>query len=208
VPKPYLYSRSSDWYEAAGQWCKTTHVAGLSKHDRRSRSAPTPFLYLNVLSRRLTRLSFTLITYCFMPKPVVLSIVASTIAVASLAYKSTKSLIDFIDSLHDAPTLISDLRGDVQAVQNILRSIELILENRDDRQLSGDLRVCLSSAHMPVKDCQAVSEEFEKKLRDWFRDSAWDRLKANFKEAKIAKFRTRLRDTRDTLDLALNICSM
>lgn len=143
-----------------------------------------------------------------MPEPVILSIIASTIAVASLAYKSTKSLIDFIDSLRDAPKLILDLKGDVEGVQSVIRSIELILENRDDRNLPGDLRVCLSSAHLPLEDCRAVSKDFEQKLKEWFNDSMWDKLKANIKETKITKFRARLRDTRDALDLALNVCSM
>lgn len=141
-----------------------------------------------------------------MPEPV--GLIAGTICIATFAYKSTKSLVEFIDSLKDAPKLISDVKGDVKATQNIIQSIESMLQNRDADNISGDLHACLVSSQLPLKDCQSVSEDFEAKLRDWFNDSKWDRLKANFKETKIAKFRTRLKDTRDTLDLALNVCLM
>lgn len=140
-----------------------------------------------------------------MPEP--LSITASTIAIATLAYESTKSLTDFIDSLKNAPKLISDLKGDVSAVQGVIRSLETMLENRDDRNLPAELRVCLSSAKVPLEDCQAVSKDFELKLKVWFHDSKWDKFKANFKETNIEKFRMRMRDTRDTLHLALTVCS-
>ena len=96
----------------------------------------------------------------------------------------------------------------MEGVQNIINSIQLILRNRDNRRFPHDLRVCLISARIPIEDCQDVCVEFEKKLKGWFHDSAWDRLKANFKEAKVTKFQARLHDTRDSLDLALNVCSM
>jgi ethanolamine utilization microcompartment shell protein EutS len=65
-----------------------------------------------------------------MPEPVTLSIIASTIAVVTLAYKSTKTLVEFIDCLRGAPKLIKDVKGDVEAVQHILKSFELLLEPR------------------------------------------------------------------------------
>jgi hypothetical protein len=141
-----------------------------------------------------------------MPEP--LSVTASTIAIATLAYNSIKSLINFIDSLKNAPKLISDLKGDVSAVQGVIRSLETMLENRDDRSLPAELRVCLSSAKIPLEDCQAVSKVFEQKLKDWFHDTKWDKYKADFKEKQIERFRTRMRDTRDTLHLALTVCSL
>ncbi len=137
-----------------------------------------------------------------------LSITAGIIAVATLAYNSTKSLADFIDSLKDAPKLISDLKVDINATQGVIKSLKSLLENRDGSSLPNKLRVCLSSAKVPLEDCQAVSKAFELKLKEWFHNSRWDNLKANFKETKIEKFRTRLRDTRDTLHLALTVCSL
>jgi hypothetical protein len=137
-----------------------------------------------------------------------LSIIASTIAVATVAYKSTQSLIDFIDSLRNATQVISDLKSDVSAVQTTIKSVDLMLENRDNRNLPRDLRLCLSSAKVPLEDCQIVSKNLERDLRAWFHDTAWDKLKVSFKEAKIEKYRVRLRDTRDMLHLALDVCSM
>lgn len=143
-----------------------------------------------------------------MPEPVTLSVVASTIAIAGLAYKSTKSLTNFIDSLTNAPKLIVELKDDIKVVQGLVKSIELMLENRDDRNLPRDLRFCLSSAKVPLEDCRAVSESFERTLEDWFNNSKSDKLKANRKETKVQNFRRRLADTRSALDLALNVCSM
>jgi hypothetical protein len=143
-----------------------------------------------------------------MPEPVVLSIIASTIAVVTLAYKSTKTLVEFIDSLQGAPKLIKDVKGDVKAVQHILKSIELLLEPRSETNASTDLQDCLNSARVPIQDCDNACTEFAKDLKEWFRHNLSDKLTTNFKETKIANFRMRLRDTRGTLDLALNVCSM
>jgi hypothetical protein len=143
-----------------------------------------------------------------MPEPVTLSIIASTIAVATLAYKSTKTLVEFIGSLRGAPKLIQDVKGDVEAVQHILKSIELLLEPRGGKDVSTDLQDCLNSSRVPIQDCHDACTEFEKDLKEWFDHNFSDRLTTNFKEKKIANFRMRLRDTRGTLDLALNVCSM
>jgi hypothetical protein len=137
-----------------------------------------------------------------------LSVTASTIAIATPAYNSTKSLIDFIDSLKNAPKLISDLKGDVSAVQSVIRSLETMLENRNDTSLSAEFRVCLSSAKIPLEDCQTVSKDFKLKLKDWFLDSNGDRYKANSEKDHIEKFRTRMRGICDTLHLVLTVCSL
>jgi hypothetical protein len=143
-----------------------------------------------------------------MPELVTLSTIAGTIAVATLAYKSTKSLIELIDGLKNAPRLMLDLKGNVAAVQNVIKSIELMLENRDDRTLPRDLRMCLSAARLPLEQCQAVSDEFGQQLREWCPKSIWDKLILHMQEKKVAAFRMRLKDAQDGLDLSLNVCSM
>jgi hypothetical protein len=142
-----------------------------------------------------------------MVEPVTLSVIASTIAVATLAYQSTKSLFEFIDSLQDAPQLISDVKSDIKAVQDVLKSIELMLEGRKDSNVPGDLQSCLSSSRVPMQDCQSICAELDRKLKERFHNKAWDKVTVNFKEGKITKVRARLRDTRDVLNISLNVCS-
>jgi hypothetical protein len=143
-----------------------------------------------------------------MPEP--LTIVAGTLSIVNGAITATKSLIDFIDSIKNAPQLINDLKTDVEATQSIIASLEELLKGRDNdaENLPADLRACLSSANRPLEDCKAVAEEFERKLKKWFGDSVWDRLKPSIKETKITRLRARLRDTQGRLDLVLNVCSM
>jgi hypothetical protein len=143
-----------------------------------------------------------------MPEPVALSIVASTIAVVTLAYKSTKTLVEFIDSLQGAQKLILDVKGDIKAVQATLTSIELLLEDKNDTPASVELKDCLLSAKVPIEDCRDACDDFGKDLKEWYHHNMSDRLTTNFKEKKITSFRMRLRDTRAMLDLTLNVCSM
>ncbi|PSN60754.1 hypothetical protein BS50DRAFT_681332 [Corynespora cassiicola Philippines] len=137
-----------------------------------------------------------------------LSFTASTIAIVTLAYKSTKSFIDFIEALKDAPQMISDLKGDVSAVQNVIKLLENLIERSEVNTIPDEIRLCLSSAKVPLKDCETVIRAFQSKLIDWFHNSKWSMINASLKEAKIQKFRMRMKDTQETLHLALTVCSL
>lgn len=145
-----------------------------------------------------------------MPEPVI-STLASTIAIAGLAYSSAKKLIDFIDTIQNAPRLISELKGDVAAILLILNSLQTLGEGHTPDNTSNatdDLHTSLQSAHTQIEDCNVACAELQLKLQKWCPKSKWTAIEMNFKGAKIAHYRMRLRDTAARLNLALMFCSM
>lgn len=79
---------------------------------------------------------------------------------------SIKSLSNFINSLNNTPRHISNPRGDVGAVQSAIKSLKLMLENQEDESFPTELQVCLSSAKIPLEECQVVYADFEQKLNE------------------------------------------
>ncbi|OAL44919.1 hypothetical protein IQ07DRAFT_226322 [Pyrenochaeta sp. DS3sAY3a] len=143
-----------------------------------------------------------------MPEPV--TIIAGVLSIVNGTITATKTLLDFIDSIRNAPKLVFELRRDVESTKSIIQAIEDLVRPMEDsvEGIPADLRACFSSTDHTLEDCKVVTEEFETKLKKWFKDSAWDRLKPTFKDAEIERFRTRLRDTRDVLNLNLKVCTM
>lgn len=94
-----------------------------------------------------------------MPEP--LTIVARTLSILHGAITATKSLIDFIESIKNAPQLISDLHRDVEATQSVIITFEELLKGRDEdaERLPADLCAGLSSANRPLENCKTVAEE-------------------------------------------------
>jgi hypothetical protein len=143
-----------------------------------------------------------------MPEPVI-STLASTIAVAGLAYHSAKALVEFIDSVQGAPELLDELKGDAQAVCDILESLQEFRDSRVTTNGSDDLENSLRCSERQVKDCEKACTELKTKLQEWFPDSKWTTaIKVNFSDKKIKNQQWRLRDTAARLNVALMFCSM
>ena len=140
-------------------------------------------------------------------------LVASVIAIASLAYQSGKTLQDLITGLQQAPRTLTDLRGDLDAVRCILKSFAQSLEKERSASLSTGLRSCFEHLNPSMRSLADACDEFRRKLRSISRSSSredgtldWrSRIRIHFQENEIKIFKYRLASHKATLNVALSL---
>jgi hypothetical protein len=93
-----------------------------------------------------------------------LSIVASAIAVAELAYDSAKTLHDLFKGIADAPKTIQDIRSDLDEVSTILLSLKTELVRAKQGGLSPELQMFLIEVHPAMQACSGACEVFRTKM--------------------------------------------
>jgi hypothetical protein len=128
-----------------------------------------------------------------------LSVTAGVIAVAGLAYSSSKALYDLISTIRDAPQVFQDLNQYIEALNQILKALKTNLDGRGAR-LSESQIACLQEAKPTLEGCDLACKDFKTKIegltahsqdgRRSFRDS----IKLNFQNKSIADFRMRVVD--------------
>jgi hypothetical protein len=139
-----------------------------------------------------------------------LSVTAGVIAVAGLAYSSSKALYELISTIRDAPQEFQDLNQYIEALSQILKALKTNLDGRGAR-LSESQIACLQDARPTLEGCDLACKEFKTKIerlathsqdgRRSFRDS----VKLNFQNKSIADFRTRVANWKESLALALDV---
>jgi uncharacterized protein YoxC len=147
-----------------------------------------------------------------MPDP--LSITASVIAVATLAYSSSKKLYEFVQSIQEAPKTLKDMNSDLAALQKVLNSLIEQLTTTPVEDVSVGLKGCLEDIKPSLKGCSEACDEFNAKLAKITSHSTEDhtskrdKIKLQFQDKEILAFKYRISSYKATLSLALEFASL
>ena len=140
-----------------------------------------------------------------------LSITASVVTVAGLAYCSSKSLYDLISTIHNAPQTFLDLNHSLLALSQSLKLLESNLTHENVARKSKSQIACLQQVKPTLEGCNRACVDFQKKMEELtshskdgkrsFRDS----VKLSFHGKSVADFRVRLSDWKESLSIALDV---
>jgi deoxyadenosine/deoxycytidine kinase len=144
-----------------------------------------------------------------------LSITASIIAVATLAYSSSKSLYQTISDIHDAPETFVHLKTDVETLYQTIHSLQQELEKKDtDAALSDAQKSNLREINPTLQACCSACDAFGSKISTLMRHSMdghtslQDRIKLQFQQKEIGVFQARLASYKSTLAIALDFSTL
>jgi hypothetical protein len=139
-----------------------------------------------------------------------LSITASVVAVAGLAYSSSKVLYELISTIRDAPSIFRDLNQDLTTLSHILTALRTKLPDRNATRGEAQL-ACLAAAEQTLQGCDLACRAFKEKIdgltihsQDGKR-SFRDGLKLKFQGKSIEDFRVKIISWKASLALALDI---
>jgi hypothetical protein len=140
-----------------------------------------------------------------------LSIVASAIAIAGLAYSRCRTVHEVISNIHDAPEVLLDLKSGVETLSQFIQSFSEELNKREsDAALSESEKLILGRIEPSLKVCHKACDAFSKKIDKLTRHSTnghvdtRDRLKFSFMKKNIADFKTSLESHKSTVIIAEN----
>lgn len=144
-----------------------------------------------------------------------LSITASVITVAGLAYSSGKVLYQTISEIRDAPEVFIHLKTDIETLCKTIHSLQQQPEkNNTDAVLSDGQKSNLREIKPALTACRNACDTFKGKIDKVMRHSTAshtsvrDRLKLQFQEKKIAAFQARLASYKSTLTIAMEFSTM
>lgn len=144
-----------------------------------------------------------------------LSIAASVITVAGLAYSSSKMLYQTISDIHDAPETFVHLKTDVETLSQTIHFLHQELEKKEtDVALSEAQKSNLREIKPTLKACRSACDAFKGKIDKFMRHSKdghislRDKLKLQFHDKEIGAFQARLGSYKSTLTIAINFSSL
>ena len=138
-------------------------------------------------------------------------VVASVIAITGLAYNGSKKLYEALDNYQNAPKTLSNLRTELDIVQQLLQSIGKNLANTKDEDLPEALQRCLQDFKPSLEGLKLCCDEFLEKLKKLTNHSTAsdmskrDRFKLQFEEKSIEAFRYRLSSHKLSTNIALGL---
>jgi predicted nucleic acid-binding Zn-ribbon protein len=137
--------------------------------------------------------------------------VASVITIAGLAFHGSKQLYEVLDKYQNAPKTLSNLRTELDIVQQLLQSIEKSLANTRDEDLPEALQRCLQDFKPSLEGLKRSCDEFSEKLEKLTNRSTdsnmskRDLFKLQFEEKSIEAFRYRLNSHKLSINIALGL---
>jgi len=143
-----------------------------------------------------------------------LSICASAIAVATLAYDGVKTLHDLITGIRDAPKTIQEISVDLGEILKILSFFQEELARAKGQKLSRELEACLTQVQPAMEACRDTCDAFRSKMAAVTSHSSpthtsfRDRLKLLLQDADIASFKHKLGSYKSTLNIAISFTAM
>lgn len=144
-----------------------------------------------------------------------LSITASVIAVAGLAYSSSKTLYQTIADIRDAPETFAHLKSDIETLYQTIYSLQQELKKEDsDAALSDAQKSNLREVKPTLEACHSACDAFKGKIEKLLGSSTdgniciWDRLKLQFQDKEIGAFQARLESFKATLSIALDFSTL
>ena len=143
-----------------------------------------------------------------------LSVTASVIAVATIAYKSSQALYEVIDTIREAPDFFRALNLDVKALNDLLRLVADATEAKKQvASLTAAQTACLQALELPLYGCSQACKDFKAKLDKLMshsndrHTSVRDRIKLHFQSKKIESLQFKLGSYKSTLSIALNFAT-
>jgi hypothetical protein len=140
-----------------------------------------------------------------------LSVTAGVVGITAFALRSVQQLTAFIESIRDAPEIITGIKEDLGAVEGVLSSLSRVLQTKD---LSAETLESLdqnANIKVAVENCSKECARFRATLAHWMRHSTetktfwWDRVRAGyFGEKSTEAFLRRLGATKATVNVALS----
>lgn len=143
-----------------------------------------------------------------------LGLAASIIAIATLAYDSSKRLFEILDGIQKAPKAISEPKTDIGALQQLLKSLSSEVEGTDDADLPDRFKKYLEELKPSLEGCTNACIQFEEKISkitshsDEKHTSFRDSVRLQFQEKEILTFRYRLASCKATLNIALTMAHL
>jgi chromosome segregation ATPase len=141
-----------------------------------------------------------------------LGIAASVIALARLAYSSSKSLYQTISGIHDAPQI---LKADIETLYQTIHSLKQELKKQDSNAaLSEAQKSNLREIEPTLKACCNTCDAFKAQLDRLTRHSKdshtslWDRFKLQFQEREIGACQAQLDGCKSMLAIALDLSNL
>lgn len=142
-----------------------------------------------------------------MPDPI--SIIGLITAAASTVDKTQR----FVGSIRAAPTVVSSLRADLDAIKIPLQDLSKLSEDTQAFEVET-LNKFARSLEPAVSSCQRTVTEIDALLRPYVRTDAtaqrstWKRMSFTFKEHKVLRLRDQLQACKNTLSCAAIHASM
>jgi N-terminal domain on NACHT_NTPase and P-loop NTPases len=135
-----------------------------------------------------------------------LGVVASGISVAAIAIQIVESLnrvINFCESIREAPTDIQRILVELQILTNIVKAIQLLYEKHSLSDTSEAMtKQCLSLIKQDISKLSGLSSDLERKLSSDKRFTrTWARVQTVLSEKKIAMLSGHLDRAKGTLQL-------
>ena len=144
-----------------------------------------------------------------------LNIAASVIAVAGLAYSSSKALYQTISDIRNAPDTLLNLKSDVRTLYQTIHSFQQELEKQDtNATLSEAQRLKLREIEPSLETCCDACKAFKGKIDNLMRHSKdgrvslRDRLKLQFQDKEIAAFQAQLASYKSTLTIDIGFLTL
>lgn len=139
---------------------------------------------------------------------------AGIVALAQLAYDSCKKLNDTIQGFRNAPEKLSDLRGDLGTLQQLIESLKTTFGRVGDTPMPPGRREVFEGLKPVMQGCQILCDEFTKRLSeltshsDADHISKRDRVQLHFNDTDIMLLKERLLQYKLTFDVALGVASL
>lgn len=143
-----------------------------------------------------------------------ISLTASVIAVATLAYDTGKALYELVETYSHANDIFGELHSDVDGLNSVLRSLQTIGGDDKGASFSQKHCLCLKELEPALNNCSDAYKAFKVKVDKLMTHSTpehvskRDKFALHFKTNDIAAFRIRLGSYKSTLTIALLVLSM
>ena len=134
-----------------------------------------------------------------------LGVTASVIAVATLAWESSKKLYELVDKLRDVPKAIMHTKANVSTTQSAIDTLILDLATGDAAMFDAVLQRfrMVEALEWSRKECDKFGQKIETYTKH-SKDGTFskrDRFIVNFHESEINQFNHRLRDHQQLITL-------
>lgn len=149
-----------------------------------------------------------------------LGIIASVVAIATAAIRSSKALFELVDGIKRGPEEIKSISRDAHSFHSIVFSLNATLEDPSFTDvISGDDSMLEKVGNLarPLSDCEAVLSELMVKMQKQLKhgsDNSGDRMSFTnvkwclFIKSEVRVLQLRLEAAKSTLNSALNGISM
>ena len=142
-----------------------------------------------------------------------LAIISGVIAVSGAAIGASKSLLDIVDTIKNAPEEITAIAKDTRAFSNVVSSLETALRDHQVKEvLHGDpsMTELVEKLKEPLQNCSTILSQIKPRIQKYLKPANGGGSQINkrgfkwfFARQEVKECMTRLEATKTTLDSAL-----